>query len=112
MSSQGPASSDDGTNGGYPTGSEEVGTVKPRGFTYSLESIRDASDHTEFVRQSKTYTSYVGPIAPLNNRSEIYGCWFRLQYLLGRHKRGVCNGTAGSCVSGNANQLKGELGES
>lgn len=120
MSSQGPASSTDETNFGYTTttahatGSADppVGTVKPRGFTFALESIRDASDYTEFVRQSKTYTSYVGPTAPLNNRPDIYGCWFRLQYLLGRHKQGICTGTAGTCGDGTANQIKGELGDS
>ena len=112
MSSQGPASSTNKTIGGYPAGSAEVGTVKPRGFTYALESIRDASDHTEYVRQAKTYGSYKGPTAPIENRPDVYGCWFRLQYLLGRHKQGVCDGTAGSCVGGNAKQLKGELGDS
>lgn len=84
-------------------------TYVPRGYTWTQSSIRDASDFTEFVRQQKTYGSYVGPTAPLNNRSEIYGCWFRLQYLLGRHKKGGC-GNSG-CVGGIAKQLKGELGD-
>jgi hypothetical protein len=112
MSSQGPASSDDGTNGGYPAGSAQVGTVTPRGYRYSLESIRDASDYTEYIRQQKSYSSYVGASAPNENRPDIYGSWFRLQYLLGRHKRGVCTGTGGPCADGIANQIKGEIGDS
>ena len=112
MSSQGPASSTDKTNFGYPGGSSAMGTLKPRDYTYGAESIRDASDYTQFIRQSKVYNSYVGPTAPLNNRPEIYGCWFRLQYLLGRHKQGVCLGYSGLCPDSTAADLTGEIGQS
>jgi hypothetical protein len=112
MSSQGPASSSGVTNGGYPAGSANPGTVTPRGYRYSLESIRDASDYTEYIRQQKIYSSYVGAAAPQDNRPDIYGSWFRLQYLLGRHKRGVCTGTGGACVGGIAKQIDGEIGDS
>ena len=112
MSSQGPASSSGVTNGGYPGGSAQVGTVTPRGYRYAQESIRDASDYTEYIRQQKTYISYVGASAPQDNRPDIYGSWFRLQYLLGRHKRGICTGSGGTCGDGTASQMKGEIGES
>ena len=108
MSSQGPAASTNGTNGGY-VGSDNPGTVTPSGYRYSLESIRNASDYTEYVRQQKSYSSYVGATAPRENRPDIYGCWFRLQYLLGRHKKGVC-GDSG-CADGIATQINGEIGE-
>jgi hypothetical protein len=109
MSSQGPAASTNGGNAGYPAGSNNPGTVTPTGYRYSLESIRNASDYTEYVRQQKSYSSYVGASAPRENRADIYGCWFRLQYLLGRHKKGIC-GDSG-CAEGNARQINGEIGQ-
>lgn len=113
MSSQGPASSNDGTITGYATGSANprVGTVQPRGYRYFWESIRNASDYTEFIRQQKGKASYVGATTPKGMRPEIYGSWFRLQYLLGRHKRAVCGDSSG-CVSQVAMQIRGEIGES
>jgi len=84
-------------------------TYVPRGYTWTQSSIRNASDYTEFIRQQKVYTSYVGATAPVENQPHIYGSWFRLQYLLGRHKKGGC-GNSG-CVGGIAKQLKGELGD-
>jgi hypothetical protein len=111
MSSQGPAASTNGTNGGYAGGADNLGTVTPNGYRYSLESIRNASDYTEFVRQQRAYNSYVGATAPKENRPDIYGSWFRLQYLLGRHKRGVCGDT--NCTDTTlATQIRGELGDS
>jgi hypothetical protein len=80
------------------------------GYTFKYSEIRDAADYTAFIRQQRTYTSYLGPTAPVNNRPDVYGCWFRLQYLLGRHKHGACSGSGGIC-SGTASQIRGELGE-
>jgi hypothetical protein len=95
MSSQGPSLS--GTATTIAFAANPTGTRVPRGYTFSLKSVRDSSDWIALKKQTL--------ILKEDKTKDFTDPWFvrgndyRLQFLEGRYKNGVTPGCAG-CEGG------------
>jgi hypothetical protein len=92
MSSQGPASSTDGTTTGAPTGT--TGTVVPNSYAWNQVVIRDASDWIKFKKQAIIYKENQSGPAGTENPWIPYGNDYRLDFMDGKRKCDACTGTA------------------
>jgi hypothetical protein len=94
MSSQGPASSTDGTTTGAPTGA--TGTVVPKGYPWNQVVIRDASDWIKYKKQAAVYLEKTGQAGPVGTEDPWipYGNNYRLDFLHGKFQCTGCTGTA------------------
>lgn len=83
-------------------------SVENQSGTFSIYPIptRDSSDYTRMIRERITYNEFKGssPIAPGNTENPWipYGNAFRISYLFGKLKCGVCTSGSPPYVNGNA----------
>lgn len=96
MSSQGPASSTNGTTTGAPTGA--TGTVVPNSYAWNQVVIRDASDWIKFKKQAVIYNENKSGPAGTEDPWIPRGNDYRLEYLHGQFQ---CTGCTGTAFSGN-----------
>jgi hypothetical protein len=94
MSSQGPASSTDGTTTGAPTGA--TGTVVPNSYAWNQVVIRDASDWIKYKKQALIYNEKPRLAEPIVTEDPWipYGNNYRLDFLHGQFQCTGCTGPA------------------
>lgn len=79
-------------------------TITP-GYAYDSDVLRDASDWTRQLKETRAYSYNAGNPDNKNTGSEPwfkYGNQFRLTYLFGKFKCGSCNGVAFNGAVGGA----------
>lgn len=94
MSSQGPGCT--GANGGIVFAANPTGTHVPRGYTFSLQSVRDSSDWISLKKQ--TLILHEDKTKEFKDPWFVHGNDYRIQFLEGRQKNGLlplCKGCKG-----------------